>query len=126
MHRTSIPIVDIASNTVRDRPSNTPTFDVPADFDRTTTIAQLDGGAHLHYASVGKPVVRPAFPRPLSWRARGEECLVEEEGKKPGGNGPIRYLLSTIDRQQRAAPRLPNLRTPEGTSAPKRGSKSER
>jgi len=75
----TIATLDLASGTVSDRPSNTPTLDVPGDFDRTTTSAQLDLGSNLHYSNYGKPVVRPAFVRPLSWRTRGEECLVEAE-----------------------------------------------
>jgi hypothetical protein len=94
--RRSIATLDLASGTVSDRESNTPTLDVPADFDRTTTSAQLDASSHLHYATYGKPVVRPAFVRPLSWRTRGEECLVEEEGgKTPGSN---RFLLCAVER----------------------------
>ena len=95
MHRT-IATLDLASGTVSERASNTPTLDVPGDFDRTTTSAQLDLASHLHYSTYGKPVVRPAFVRPLSWRTRGEECLVEEEGgATPGSN---RFLLCAVER----------------------------
>jgi hypothetical protein len=94
--RRTIATLDLAAGTVSDRASNTPTLDVPADFDRTTTSAQLDLSSHLHYSTYGKPVVRPAFVRPLSWRTRGEECLVEEEGgAKPGSN---RFLLCAVER----------------------------
>jgi hypothetical protein len=93
----TIAIVDLASGVVFDRASNTPTLDVPSDFDRTTTVGQLDPATHLHYSTFGKPVVRPVFARPLSWRVRGEECLVEEERRKPA-SGPIRFLLSTVER----------------------------
>jgi hypothetical protein len=94
--RRTIATLDLASGTVSDRASNTPTLDVPGDFDRTTTSAQLDLASHLHYATYGKPVVRPAFVRPLSWRTRGEECLVEEEGgATPGSN---RFLLCAVER----------------------------
>ncbi len=94
--RRTIATLDLASGTVSDRASNTPTLDVPADFDRTTTSAQLDLSSHLHYSTYGKPVVRPAFVRPLSWRTRGEECLVEEEGgATPGSN---RFHLCAVER----------------------------
>ena len=94
--RRTIATLDLASGTVSDRASNTPTLDVPGDFDRTTTSAQLDLASHLHYATYGKPIVRPAFVRPLSWRTRGEECLVEEEGgATPGSN---RFLLCAVER----------------------------
>ena len=94
--RRTIATLDLASGTVSDRASNTPTLDVPGDFDRTTTSAQLDLSSHLHYSTYGKPVVRPAFVRPLSWRTRGEECLVEEEGgATPGSN---RFLLCAVER----------------------------
>jgi hypothetical protein len=94
--RRTIATLDLAAGTVSDRASNTPTIDVPADFDRTTTSAQLDPGSNLHYSNYGKPVVRPVFVRPLSWRTRGEECLVEEEGgATPGSN---RFLLCAVER----------------------------
>jgi hypothetical protein len=94
--RRTIATLDLAAGTVSDRASNTPTLDVPADFDRTTTSAHLDLASHLHYSTYGKPVVRPAFVRPLSWRTRGEECLVEEEGgATPGSN---RFLLCAVER----------------------------
>ena len=97
--RRTIATLDLASGTVSDRASNTPTLDVPGDFDRTTTSAQLDLSSHLHYSTYGRPVVRPAFMRPLSWRTRGEECLVQEEGGEEGGATPRnRYLLCAVER----------------------------
>ena len=95
--RRTIAIVDLASGEVTDRTSNTPTLDVPADFDRTTTASQLDAGAHLHYAASGQAVVRPAFSRPLSWRVCGEECLVQEEDG-PAAPGSTRFRLSAVER----------------------------
>ena len=45
--RRTIATLDLASGSVSDRASNTPTLDVPGDFDRTTTSAQLDLASHL-------------------------------------------------------------------------------
>jgi hypothetical protein len=72
MHRRTIPIVDLVNGRVTNRASNTLTLDVPADFDRSARVA-----SRAHYLSTGGiSLVNPAHPRPLSWRARGEECLV--------------------------------------------------
>jgi hypothetical protein len=72
MYRRTIPIVDLVNGRVINRASNTLTLDVPADFDRSASVAS---GAH-YLSTGGTSLVNPAHPRPLSWRARGEECLV--------------------------------------------------
>jgi hypothetical protein len=71
-----ISIVDLKTGEVSIRPSDTSTFDVPADFDRDRGVASLLK-SHAHYFSTtGKSVTQAIFPRPLSWRVHGEECLV--------------------------------------------------
>ena len=98
--RRTISVVDLASGEVIDRTSNTATLDVPADLDRTsTTVAQLDAGSHLHYLTApGRQAVRAAFSRPLSWRVRGEECLIEELRTGKAAREP-RFHLSAVENQ---------------------------
>jgi hypothetical protein len=71
-----IAVVDLKSGEVSLRWSDTSTLDVPGDLDRDTGNLSLVK-SHAHYFStLGKNVVGATFPRPLSWRARGEECMV--------------------------------------------------
>jgi len=75
-----IPIVDLKTGEVLLRSSDTSTLDVPADLDRDTGVALLVK-SHAHYFSTaGKSVIGTTFPRPLSWRVRGEECLLADPG----------------------------------------------
>jgi len=92
-----IPIVDLATGAITDRLSNTLTFDVPEDIDRSTVAAAVDARSRVQYRSVnGKSVVSPAFPRPLSWRVHGEECFVCDE--HPAGLPETRtYTLSAVE-----------------------------
>ena len=77
MHRHSVPVLDRTSGKITDRDSGTPTLDVPSDFDRTARLAWVDARARARYISTsGSTVVNLAYPRPLSWRIHGEECLV--------------------------------------------------
>ena len=95
MHRTTITVVDLASGKLRDCASRTMTFDVPADFDRSACVATVDAHARAHYLSTtGSNVVNPALPRPLSWRARGEQCLVA--GTRDSAN-ETPYRLCAVD-----------------------------
>lgn len=93
-----IPIVDLATGAITDRPSNTLTLDLPADFDRSEAAAELDTRSRVQYRSVnGKHVVCPVLPRPLSWRVHGEECLVSDESRPSAPQGPRTYTLSTVE-----------------------------
>ena len=95
MFRHTIPVVDLASGRVSDRASETLTFDVPPDFDRTARVASVDGHSCAHYLSTGgSTLVNPAPPRPLSWRARGEECLV---ARARGTANETGYRLCAVD-----------------------------
>jgi hypothetical protein len=88
-----IAIVDLKSGEVSLRSSDTSTLDVPVDFDRDAGVASLLN-ARVHYASTGgKGVSKATYPRPLSWRIRGEECLVASDAltEEPS------YCLSAID-----------------------------
>ena len=58
-------------------------LDVPPDFERSIGVVSLDQKSHGRYvATDGKEREYSAFPRPLSWRVRGEECLIAEQRKK--------------------------------------------
>jgi hypothetical protein len=90
MHRRTIPIVDLVNGRVTNRASNTMTLDVPADFDRSACVA-----SRAHYLSTGgTSLLNPAHPRPLSWRARGEECLVSSARN---GADALAYRLCAVD-----------------------------
>jgi len=91
-----IAIVDLEDGQVHERPSDTLTLDVPADFDRPGGVVSLDEHSHGHYvATDGKRREYQACPRPLSWRAHGEECLVVERLR---GSSPSRlYRLIAVD-----------------------------
>jgi hypothetical protein len=96
MHRrASIPVFDLASHKVTERPSQTLTLDVPADFDRSSGVASVDAQSRAHYVSTnGIALVNAAHPRPLSWRVRGEECLV---ARARGTANEVGYRLCTVD-----------------------------
>ena len=93
-----IPIVDLATGAITDRPSSTPTLDLPQDFDRANAAAEMDVRSRVQYRSVtGKNVVCPMFPRPLSWRVHGEDCLVSDEVPVGAAQGARTYTLSTVE-----------------------------
>ncbi len=78
-----IEVVDLVSGEVFHHPSDTLTVDVPADLDRTTGVLSLDPQSHCHYiARDGKQRECPTVTRPLSWRVRGEECLVADRTRR--------------------------------------------
>ena len=80
-----IAVVDMVSGVVSVRARDTRTFDVPVDFDRDFGEAACDARLHALYRSTrGKEVSCTVFPRPLSWRVEGEECLVADEGAAQG------------------------------------------
>jgi hypothetical protein len=96
--RRMIPIVDPSSGAVCDRPSNTPTLDLPQDFDRTASSAEVDVHSRVRYLTAeGKSVVRPALQRPLSWRVHGEECLVYDGSTAATAERPANYSLFTVE-----------------------------
>lgn len=91
-----IMLVDLTTGAVVARPSDTRTLDVPCDFDPEARVAALDGRSNaLYRAATGKEVSRAVYPRPLSWRVQGEECLVADDAA-PGRAGG-RYTLCAIE-----------------------------
>lgn len=93
--RSIIPVVDLASGRVTERDRQTPTLDVPADFDRSSGVASVDAQSRAHYLSTaGIALVNAAHTRPLSWRVRGEECLV---ARNRGTANELGYRLCAVD-----------------------------
>jgi len=91
-----IAIVDLRNGRIHERPSDTMTLDVPADLDRPDGVVSLDEQSHGHYiANDGKSREYPAFVRPLSWRTRGEECLVAD--RTPRAASPRLYRLAAVE-----------------------------
>ena len=92
--RRMITIVDLKTGAVLPRASNTRTLDLPVDLDLEFAVASLDAGSHVLYRSTrGKEVSCLVHPRPLSWRARGEECLVADDGTAAAGH----YTLCAVE-----------------------------
>ena len=95
MYRRTITVLDHSTGQVAQRASDTNTLDVPADFDRTAGVASVDARARAHYLSTaGTTLVNFAHPRPLSWRTRGEQCLV---ARARGTADEVAYRLCTVD-----------------------------
>ncbi len=91
-----IAIVDLRNGRIHERPSDTLTLDVPADLDRPDGVVSLDEQSHGHYiANDGKSREYSAFVRPLSWRTRGEECLVAD--RAPRAASPRLYRLAAVE-----------------------------
>ena len=78
-----IPVLNQTTGKVMQKPSNTSTLDLPADFDRANPAVALDSHSHAHYVdAMGKTTSRSTLPRPLSWRIHGEECLIADRPSK--------------------------------------------
>lgn len=93
----TIAIVDLATGRVSQRPSDTPTFDLPSDFDRQTAVAALDSRSQAHYSSTaGVSVSRAVHARPLSWRVGGEQCLVAVGTRSATPSRPSSYKLCAV------------------------------
>jgi hypothetical protein len=94
----SIPVVNLSTGRVQSRPSTTRTFDVPADFDRDSPVAALDSRSNAHYRSTqGKESSLLVLSRPLSWRVRGEECLVADTDAVPTPVKRASYTMCTVE-----------------------------
>src|SRR5438445_10049479 len=104
--RRMIPIVDLKTGAVLPRASDTRTLDLPVDLDLEFAVASLDAGSHVLYRSTrGKEVSCLVHPRPLSWRARGEECLVAEDRKSTRLNSShanISYAVFCLKKKKKS------------------------
>ena len=90
-----IAVIDSSSGERTVRTGDTATLDVPPDLSRPGGVVSVDAKSKGHYVkSGGGGVDFLAFVRPLSWRARGEECLV---ATGPKGT-PAGYRLSVVEK----------------------------
>jgi hypothetical protein len=93
-----IEIVDLRDGRILQRPGDTPTLDVPIDFVRPDGVVSLDSESRGHYiASDGKTREYPASLRPLSRRARGEECLIADTTGRAAARTRNLYRLVAIE-----------------------------
>ena len=90
-----IPIVDLKTGQVSVRWSDTSTLDVPSDLDRDAGVASLVKSQAHYRSTIGRNVNGPTYPRPLSWRVRGEECLVANPAQ--AGTKLAGYTLMAVD-----------------------------
>jgi hypothetical protein len=88
-----IPIVDLKTGELLLRSSDTSTLDVPADLDRDTGVALLIKSRAHYFSTSGRNVSGATFPRPLSWRVRGEECLLADDEEREA-EGPSFTLVA--------------------------------
>jgi hypothetical protein len=99
MHARSIAVVDCSSGERSIRASDTQTLDLPADFDREKGVASVDLRERATYLAMnGATLVSSSRPRPLSWRVRGEECLVADSSASESGRAYRRCLVDPARR----------------------------
>ena len=80
-----------------DRPANTYTIDVPADFDRQHGVLSVDAKSLAqHTTADGRSQSFNAMTRPLSWRVYGEECLVADRAGRGAAAFAGTYHLRSI------------------------------
>ena len=93
-----ISVVDLSTGEITERTSTTLTLDLPPDFERASSVVTLDQLSHGHYlATTGKEREYSVFPRPLSWRARGEDCLIAERRARKPSSIAGTYRLTAVD-----------------------------
>jgi hypothetical protein len=64
------------------------------DFERASCVVTLDELSHGHYlATDGKEREYCVYPRPLSWRARGEDCLIADRRPRKSSSIAGTYRL---------------------------------
>jgi hypothetical protein len=92
-----IAVVDLVTGEVIDRTSRSLTLDIPPDFEWTSAVVTLDQKSHGRYlATDGKEREYSVFPRPLSWRARGEECLIADRRERTSERAGL-YRLTAVE-----------------------------
>lgn len=92
-----IAVVDLSTGEVIERTSTTLTLDLPPDFDRSSFVT-LDELSHGHYLGIdGKQRQYCVFPRPLSWRARGEDCLIADRRPRKSSSIAGTYRLRSVE-----------------------------
>ena len=106
---TTISVRDLATGEQTNFPHDTLTVDVPGDFPRAGGVFNVADGFRARYtAAGGKQVARQVNPGPLSWRAKGETCLIARTG---GGRRLRQYRLCRVGPEEEPA-------LPEGLIAP--------
>ena len=96
--RRMISIVDLSTGLVSELPSDTPTFDAPRRFAQEIPVSALDHRLQAHNSSArATDVSSAAFSRPLSWRVRGEECLVAIGGRAAMPSRPSDCRLCAVE-----------------------------
>ena len=92
-----ISVVDLTTGEVTNRISSTLTLDVPADLERSSAVVSLDPQSHGRYlATDGKEHEYSVYPRPLSWRARGEDFLIAERPGRQSQRAGV-YRLTAVE-----------------------------
>lgn len=95
--RGMISIVNRTTGRTSMKSCDTPTFDLPPDFDRQSGTAAVDTQSHAHYSSVhGGTVSLAIHSRPLSWRVRGEDCLVATDAHAATPAHPRTFKLCAV------------------------------
>src|SRR5438132_8972420 len=88
--RRMIPIVDLKTGAVLPRASDTRTLDLPVDLDLEVAVPSLAAGSHVLYRSTrGKEVSCLVHPRPLSWRAHGQQSPLAHDGAAAAGHATL-------------------------------------
>jgi len=77
---TVVAVRDLETGAAAERPSDTPTLDVPGDLASGTIFSVAEGFRASYTTAAGKQVTRKVTPGPLGWRAGGETCLVARSG----------------------------------------------
>jgi hypothetical protein len=97
-----ISIVDLSTGLVSELPSDTPTFDAPRGFAEEIPVLTPYHRLQVHNSSArATDVSSAAFPRPLSWRVRGEECLVAMGGRAATPSRPSDCRLCAVEPDRR-------------------------
>ena len=93
-----IAVVDLSTGEISELRCTTLTLDLPPDFERASGTVTLDELSHGHYlATDGKEREYSVYPRPLSWRARGEDCLVAERLARESASIAGVYRLRAVE-----------------------------
>ena len=101
-----IAVMDLATGERSIRAHDTLTLDVPRDFLRTGGIFSVADGFRASYTAIaGKQIFRQVTPRPLSWRAEGETCLVARSGSSL--RRLRHYRICSIEGSAPAPPQVP-------------------
>jgi hypothetical protein len=94
----TISILDVTSGEPSERSGDTLTLDVPADLPRVGAVSVVGGRRGRYTAADGRGVEYGVVLRPLSWRARGETCLVARSGGSKRSTRQFRLSVVEVTR----------------------------